>query len=154
MNQTSTKMALGVNPQRSYSAVNWNLNREMSATGEGMANTASLVPELINDGVRLLVYAGDADGLVTNYIGKECWVEALENQFHGEFLAAKSLPWVDSVTGRVAGEVRSAGGDGLTAGNVTFVRVYEAGHLVPHDQPEAALDLITRWTKNIPLSNT
>jgi len=29
--------------------------------------------------------------------------------------------------GKVAGEVRSAGGQGLTAGNVTFVNVYEAG---------------------------
>lgn len=30
-------------------------------------------------------------------------------------------------SGRVAGEVRTAGGGGLGAGNVTFVNVYEAG---------------------------
>ena len=60
-------------------------------------------------------------------------------------------------SGRIAGEVRSAGGDGFTAGNVTFVQVYEAGyvmlisicflviklfpfsHMVPFDPSEAAL---------------
>lgn len=47
--------------------------------------------------------------------------------------------WTTLASGRVAGEVRSAGGDGFTAGNVTFVQVYEAGHMVPFDQPEAAL---------------
>jgi len=61
-------------------------------------------------------------------------------------------------SGRLAGEVRSAGGAGYTAGNVTFVNVHEAGlvflplssiysayslfctsHMVPFDQPDAAL---------------
>jgi hypothetical protein len=40
---------------------------------------------------------------------------------------AKSIPWVTTESGRLAGEVRSAGGGGFTAGNVTFVSVYEAG---------------------------
>ncbi len=39
----------------------------------------------------------------------------------------------------VAGEVCSTGGDGFTAGNVTFVQVYEAGHVVLFGQHEAAL---------------
>jgi len=38
------------------------------------------------------------------------------------------MPWVTTYNGRVAGEVKSAGGQGLTAGNVTFVNVYEAGY--------------------------
>jgi hypothetical protein len=59
--------------------------------------------------------------------GNEQWVEALEHDFHKEFLAAETLPWVTIESGRLAGTVRSAGGDGNTAGNVTFVAVHEAG---------------------------
>ena len=33
-------------------------------------------------------------------------------------------------SGRVAGEVRAAGGGGFGAGNVTFVTVYEAGFVI------------------------
>jgi hypothetical protein len=33
-------------------------------------------------------------------------------------------------SGRVAGEVRAAGGGGFGAGNVTFVNVYEAGFVI------------------------
>ncbi|KAH8980717.1 Alpha/Beta hydrolase protein, partial [Lactarius hatsudake] len=100
---------------------------------------------LINDGIRLLVYAGNAD-MMCNYIGNEAWVENLEHKFHEEFKAAPPIQWVER-SGRVAGEVRTAGGGDLGAGNVTFVNVYEAGFstLVPHDQPEAALDMFTRW---------
>lgn len=51
----------------------------------------------------------------------------LENKFHDEFAESASTPWVTLDSGRQAGTVRSAGGDGFTAGNVTFVQVYEAG---------------------------
>ena len=92
--------------------------------------------------------------------GNEAWVEELDHAFHKEFKAAPSIQWITAGTGRVAGEVRSAGGGGFGAGNVTFVNVYEAGlvqglesfishfvltalppfrHMVPYDQPEAAL---------------
>lgn len=59
--------------------------------------------------------------------GNERWVEALEHDFHKEFLVAETLPWVTIESGRLAGTVRSAGGNGNTAGNVTFVAVHEAG---------------------------
>ncbi len=59
--------------------------------------------------------------------GNEAWVENLESKFHKEFKAAPSIQWVTAGEGRVAGEVRSAGGSGFGAGNVTFVNVYEAG---------------------------
>ena len=39
----------------------------------------------------------------------------------------KSAPWYAWGSSRVAGEVRSAGGGGYRAGNVTFVNIYEAG---------------------------
>lgn len=62
-----------------------------------------------------------------NYIGNERWVDALDTQFTEEFNTAESEPWIALSNGKVVGEVRSAGGDGFTAGNVTFVNVHNAG---------------------------
>lgn len=59
--------------------------------------------------------------------GNERWLEQLETKFHNEFSSTKAVPWITASSGKLAGEVRSAGGAGFTAGNVTFVTVFEAG---------------------------
>ncbi|CCM06004.1 uncharacterized protein FIBRA_08247 [Fibroporia radiculosa] len=151
MNKPENKRALGVNPELEFQSCNAGINQAFAFQGDGAHNSAKLLPELIEDGVKLLVYAGTAD-MMCNFIGNERWVEQLETSFHKEFAASQPLPWVTTETGSVAGVVRSAGGGGNTAGNVTFVAVHEAGHMVPYDQPEAALDLVVKWLYDIPLS--
>lgn len=60
MNNPKVKAALGVDPERSFRSFNMDMNREFNMRGEGVKNAAKLLPELINSGVRLLVYAGKA----------------------------------------------------------------------------------------------
>jgi cathepsin A (carboxypeptidase C) len=151
MNDQKNKVALGVNPTIEFQNCNMEVNQGFALQGDGAHNSAILLPELINDGVRLLVYAGNAD-MMCNFIGNERWVEELDTKFHQEFSTAKSIPWITIEGGKLAGTVRSSGGGGFTAGNISFVTVFEAGHMVPFDQPEAALDLITRWIMDSPLS--
>lgn len=151
MNNAANKAALGADPSRNFEACSMKINQGFMMQGDGMHNSARLLPDLINDGIRLLVYAGNADAMC-NYMGNEAWVEQLEHKFHKEFKEAPSIQWVTTGSGRVAGEVRAAGGSGFGAGNVTFVNVYEAGHMVPHDQPEASLDLFTRWITDVSLT--
>jgi len=150
LNEPSHKAELGANPSRKFESCNMAINQAFQMQGDSMHDSSALLPDLINDGVRLLVYAGNAD-MMCNYIGNERWVEALEHKFHKEFVAAETKPWITIESGRQAGTVRSAGG-GYGAGNVTFVTVFEAGHMVPYDQPEAALDLFTRWILDVPLA--
>ena len=69
---------------------------------------------------------------MTVHQGNERWMEQLEHNLHADFAKAKSLPWLTIDGTSVAGEVRSAGGNGLSAGNVTFVQVYEAGSAIPY----------------------
>ncbi|KAG6854174.1 hypothetical protein C0991_009826 [Blastosporella zonata] len=128
MNIPANKAALGVNPDQTFASCNMEVNRAFTMQGDGMHNSASLLPELVNDGVRLLVYAGNAVLADPVTQGNGRWVEQLETKFHQEFSASKSVPWITSKSGKVAGEVRSAGGAGFTAGNVTFVTVFEAGY--------------------------
>lgn len=78
---------------------------------------------------------------------------ALENVFQEELLAADNEPFfVHSPTGakpRRAGYVRKAG---RGAGNLAFAWIDKAGHMVPLDQPEVALELQRHWLQNKPIS--
>jgi len=149
LNQPSVKAELGVNPERKFATCNMAVNQAFTLSGD-WTNSALLLTELVNDGVRLLVYVGNAD-LLCNYMGNELWLGEFDTQFLEEFKQSKSVPWFAWGSSRIAGEVRSAGGGGSRAGNVTFVNIYEAGHMAPFNQPEASLDLITRWVMDIPL---
>ena len=62
-----------------------------------------------------------------NFMGDERCVSKFENVFHEGFLFSEHVPWVIEHSGRVAGTVRTAGGGGHTAENVTFLAVDEAG---------------------------
>ncbi|KAI0320056.1 serine carboxypeptidase [Amylostereum chailletii] len=152
LNDPKVKATLGVDVSREFASCNLDINQAFLFQGDGSHNSALLLPDLINDGIRLLVYAGNADAMC-NYLGNERWVEQLEHKFHEEFAASKPLQWVTLDSGRVAGEVRSAGAGGFGAGNVSFVTVFEAGHMVPFDQGEAALDMITRWIQDVSLTS-
>ena len=59
LNQPSVKAELGVSPQREFSTCNTAVNLAFMLSGD-WSNSALLLPELVNDGVRLLVYAGNA----------------------------------------------------------------------------------------------
>ncbi|KAJ7875369.1 Alpha/Beta hydrolase protein [Mycena olivaceomarginata] len=151
MNDPQVKVALGVEPTRKFSSCSTAVGLAFGLQGDGAHNSAELLGELVDDGVRLLIYAGNAD-MMCNYMGNERWLEVLDSSFQDEYVTAQTIPWVTAGSGKLAGTVRSAGGKGFTAGNVTFVTVFEAGHMVPFDQPEAALDLFSRWISNAPLS--
>ena len=60
MNEPSNKAALGVNPERTFESCNMEVNQAFTLNGDGAHNSAALLPELVNAGVRLLVYAGNA----------------------------------------------------------------------------------------------
>ena len=55
-----------------------------------------------------------------------------------DFNAAPVTKWSASAGGAATGEKRSAHG-------FTFLRVYEAGHMVPRDQPAVALAMLNAF---------
>lgn len=144
MNSTAVKKAIGADPGVTFKTCNMDVNAGFYKQGQAMLNSAALLPELINHGIRVMAYAGNTDG-VCNYMGVELWMSRLEHKFHPEFERSPSVKWRTHEWGYLAGEVRSAG---QGSGNVTFVQIYNAGHMAPHDQPGAALDMMKRWIKN------
>ncbi|CAG8743252.1 30925_t:CDS:2 [Gigaspora margarita] len=67
------------------------------------------------------------------HVGNEAWVKELQWSGKEGFNDAKVTLWVNKNTSKQAGEVRTFEG-------LTFLRIFEAGHLPPYDQPSSSLD--------------
>lgn len=129
----SVKAALGVHPGVTWRACS-------SAVLElylldYIQSFESDVARLLDLGVKVLLYEGDMD-YGCNFIGNLMWVKSLDWKGREAFHAA---PEVEFKVGE------RWGGSARIAGPLSFVRVYNAGHLVPKDQPEVALFLINRF---------
>ncbi|KZV85939.1 peptidase S10, serine carboxypeptidase [Exidia glandulosa HHB12029] len=140
LDRTDVKLALGALPDREFKGCNMEVNQKFHFQGDVMKNSARLVPDLLNAGIRVLAYVGNTDA-VCNWMGVEKWMEKLESKFQVEFALTRRVPWFTKDS-KLAGSVRAAGAG---AGEYAFVKVHDAGHMAPYDQPEATLDLIQRW---------
>ncbi|KAG0706689.1 peptidase S10 serine carboxypeptidase [Suillus ampliporus] len=150
LNVAEHKATLGVDSGFEFTSCNIPVNLKFNYLhGDGMKNGAALLPELIANGIRLLIYAGNTD-LMCNFMGETQFVSDLDSMFHDEFLAAPTIPWL--VNGSIVGEIRSAGSRGSTAGNVTLAVIFEAGHMSPYDQPAATLDMMTKWINDVSIA--
>ncbi|KAJ2862817.1 hypothetical protein GGI22_002099 [Coemansia erecta] len=107
--------------------------------GDWMRPYVHEIPPLLEAGIRVLIYAGDAD-FICNWYGNKAWAEELEWSGKLSFAGELDRDWV-AASGKAAGEAR-------TYKNFSFVRVFGAGHMVPYDQPENSLDMINRWINN------
>ena len=104
-----------------------------------MTNLMPQVAEILDKtDVEVLVYSGDKDW-ICNWRGGEAWTAATKWGSQEEFVAKDYEVW--NVDGEGAGEMRQHG-------NLHFLRVYDAGHMVPMDQPKNALEMIKRLIAN------
>lgn len=136
LNDPEVQKQLGVNMP--FESCNLIVNKAF--TLDFMKNYHQLIPPMLAAGIDVLIYAGDQD-FVCNWLGNEKWALALEWEFKKEFNAVAKVPFVvkgkevGAMDGKEVGELRSHS-------NFHFLRVYEAGHMVPMDQPEAALGML------------
>jgi len=137
LNQPSVLTQLGVKPGLKWEACNMEVHS--SLMGDWMKNLEIHIPEMLAEGYRVLVYAGDQD-FICNYLGNQRWVQEMVWPGQPDYLAAKPMPWVPHGSKKRAGSSQSAGG-------LTFLRIFAAGHMVPHDQASASLDMLFRFTR-------
>ncbi|KAF8075840.1 peptidase S10 serine carboxypeptidase [Lyophyllum atratum] len=132
----ATRSLLGVESPSSFSACS-------STVGEGFAThmdkwiapTQYYVSNLLDRGIRVLIYAGTYDWQC-NWVANKLWVEKLEWKGSEEYRAQEWRNW--KVGGKTVGEVKSTG-------LLTFATIREAGHMVPHDKPAESLAMVRRW---------
>ncbi|KAL2239389.1 UNVERIFIED_CONTAM: Serine carboxypeptidase-like 48 [Sesamum indicum] len=132
LNQQSVRAALGVG---NIDFVSCSSTVYEAMVTDWMRNLEVGIPALLEDGIKLLVYAGEYD-LICNWLGNSRWVHAMEWSGQKQFVAAPTTPF--SVDGVEAGLQKGHG-------PLTFLKVHNAGHMVPMDQPKASLEMLKRW---------
>ena len=114
-----------------------------------MLNYEPIIPEMLENGIRLMIYAGVED-FICNWMGNYAWVSEMAwagadgTSGQDDFNSKGFKEWKSLDGKSVAGEVKSSG-------PLSFVKVAAAGHMVPMDQPENALKMIYSFTQNTPL---
>lgn len=136
LNLDSTKSALHVRESSHWESCNMGINLKFHT--DWMKDFSPYVADLLNDNVPALIYAGDVD-FICNYLGNRAWTFNLEWSSGDDFRAAEEREWSIS-GGDPVGLVRSSGG-------LTFLQVYDAGHMVPSDQPVVALEMIRKFVE-------
>jgi len=135
LNKADVQEALGAEVS-SYDSCNFDINRNFLFQGDWMQPFHRLVPGILEE-IPVLIYAGDAD-FICNWLGNQAWSLALEWPGQKDFQKA-SVKNLELDNGDKYGKVRHGGG------NLTFMQIFGAGHMVPMDQPEASLDFYNRW---------
>jgi len=100
--------------------------------GDWMLDLSPKVTDLLGAGIDTLVYSGDKD-FICNWRGGEKWTHDVPWASQKDFAAAEYNDW--TVGGKAAGALKEFD-------NLKFLRVFDAGHMVPMNQPAAALEML------------
>jgi cathepsin A (carboxypeptidase C) len=95
----------------------------------GMDSYRSVVAELLNRGVPVMVITGLNDAKDTNLIGTRDWISLMRWRGAARFRSAPRRQWKEGKNGVVLGYVQRGGG-------LTTLDVIGAGHLAVRDQPK------------------
>ena len=139
LDMPSVQEKLGVERSIPWSSCNFTVNAAFA--DDWMESFAYTIPDLLKDGVRVLIYDGDMD-FVVNWIGDKAWTMALEWEGKEKFNNEGDHTY-SAADGSIAGYAR-------TVDNFTFLRVANAGHMVPLDQPANALDMLDKFLNDKP----
>jgi carboxypeptidase C (cathepsin A) len=129
------RQELGVG-NRSWSSCNMVVYTFM--LGDLATNMQKSISTILSKNTKVLVYSGDKD-YICNWRGGEAWTHSQPWEKKEEFGQTEYNHWM--VNEKQAGEYKNVD-------NFTFLKVYEAGHMVPMDQPEISLEMLNQFVGN------
>ncbi|RIA89478.1 Alpha/Beta hydrolase protein [Glomus cerebriforme] len=94
----------------------------------------TLFPEILKQ-INVLLFSGDQD-IICNYMGTEAMINNLEWNGYKGFQNNTKLLWY--VNNTLAGHI-------VTERNLTYVKVFNASHMVPYDVPIVSMDMMYRF---------
>lgn len=136
LNQDFVKETLGAEVE-TYESCNFDVNRNFMFAGDWMKPFHKNVINLLQQDLPVLIYAGDKD-FICNWLGNQAWSNALEWSGKDSFADAKIKDILSDDGKTQIGEVKNYE-------QFTFARMFDGGHMVPYDQPEASLSMFNRW---------
>lgn len=116
-----------------WQSCNTQINKQFK--NDWMKRFDPFVKDLLEGGVRVMIYAGDVD-FICNSLGNKAWTLGFDWSGKEAFNGAGDKDWNSG-----AGTIRQSGG-------LTFLEVSEAGHMVPSDQPVVALSMLNDFLAN------
>lgn len=136
LNQDFVKEKLGAEVE-TYESCNFEVNRNFLFAGDWMKPYHKNVIDLLEKEIPVLIYAGDKD-FICNWLGNKAWTNELVWSGKEDFQDAKIKKLFSDSGKTQIGEVKNFE-------HFTFARMFDGGHMVPYDQPEASLTMFNRW---------
>ncbi|KAH8664632.1 carboxypeptidase-like protein S1 [Xylariales sp. PMI_506] len=140
--ETAVRTAIGA--AKAYQECPEAVNEKFFTTGDYPRSFIGPLSDVVKSGTRVLIWAGDAD-FICNWFGVLGVANAVTYSGQTEFANTALAPY--TVDGVELGQFK-------TVDNLSFLRVYKAGHEVPYYQPQLALQAFTQTLSNKPLSST
>mmetsp|Transcript_16469 Transcript_16469/g.39423 ORF Transcript_16469/g.39423 Transcript_16469/m.39423 type:complete len:496 (+) Transcript_16469:123-1610(+) len=131
LNLDETKAILGVPSDITWEVCDDHVSTIWSQV-DRVTSFAPYVSDILNDGMPVLIYAGDLD-FICNYMGNRAVALNLEWDHGEDFRSADDHDW------------NNGGGLARSSSNLSFLQVYDAGHMAPGDQPKQALQMIRQF---------
>jgi len=128
LNQPDVRKILRV-PETTWFTCNMMVNQALFL--DNMRSYSKEVALLLESKIEVLIYSGDKD-FICNYIGSEVWTNSLQWSGKSHF-SSKIYKNYEKY-----GQYKSYNG-------FIFLIMYDSGHMVPMDQPEAAVNMLQRF---------
>jgi len=128
LNSARVKQILGV--KKTWRTCNFGVNGRFHV--DWMKSQSVHIPPMLENGLRVLIYAGDVD-FICNWMGNKAWTLQLPWTHKAEYNKAVDQPWM--VNGKQLGKERRFGA-------FSFLQIHKAGHMVPQDAPAASMLMV------------
>ncbi|ORZ33249.1 Alpha/Beta hydrolase protein [Catenaria anguillulae PL171] len=138
LDRADVKLALHAGTDKKWKQFNEVVNRNLWFNND--LPSVRLLPGIVDAGVKVLVYNGDRD-FICNYVGAENMLDTYLawGRHHKKIGFGKTQQW-KRFGPKGFGKMKRARG-------LTYVRVFEAGHMVPFNQPEGSLEMIVAFVR-------
>lgn len=113
-------------------------SRRLFMDNDKPINMAPYMADVLDAGIPFVVYNGDRD-MTTNMVGQEKVLNSMDWNGKHEWLDAPRGLWMTN--DYESGWAKEYNG-------LTFVVVYNSGHMVPYNQPVPAYDLLERFLRH------
>lgn len=140
LNPADIKANLDVPAERNFTGVSEEIIAQWTRVGDSWRSSDGYVNELLDKGIRTLIYVGDKDMYVHAAGSRRLVNQGLAWNGHPFFYFQQLVPWY--VGGAEAGVTKAYE-------PLTYVEVAGSGHMAPYDQGERVLALVTSWISGV-----